>query len=175
MRQDLFQQPGERWYETVLRLLAPSGGAYADGLRLAILNTITLIGALIVAGAGALVIAILRWAFPIPAPPGGVAVIVIIALVGLVLWTRFGRYHRLAGTYQEGSRDAFRMGLIGASPFVILAIMLAGSALVGLLLALVSLDPGRAVSGAIRLVYAMLLVGLAALNVFLTSRSARSR
>lgn len=175
MRQDLFQQLGERWHQTILRLLSPSGRAYLDGVRLAVLNTITLLGALIIAGAGAILLAILRWVFPIPGPPGGLVVIVIITLVGLVLWTRFGRYHRLAGGYHNQPSDLYRMGLIAASPFIVLAIMLAGSALVGILLALISLDPGRAVSGAVRLVYAGLLIGLAALNVLLTSRSARSR
>lgn len=175
MQQELFRQPDERWYESLMRLLSPSGSEIADGIRLAVLNTITIVAALIIAGAGALIIAVLRWVFPLPAPPGGLMVIIIIALVGLVLWTRFGRYHRLAGGALRSGRQAYRMGAIGATPFVVLALMLAGSALIGILFALISLDLDRATSGFMRLVYAALLVGLAALNIYLTTRSSGAR
>lgn len=157
------------------RLLTPSGSTHLDGARLAVLNGATLLAALVVAGLVSILWRVADWVLPLPVAPAGLLIILFAALLGVIIWHRYGAAHRSAATRRMNSPNPERFGLVGAIPYAFMALVLGSSGLLRLFLALVSFDGSGVFSALERLLYASGFVGLVALSALIAAYGAGRR
>lgn len=175
MHQDIHQQFRQNWKPTIERLLAPTGATYLDGARLAVLNTATLVAALIVAGIVSILWRIADWVLPLPVAPAGLLIILFAGLFGVLVWHRYGNAHRRVASRRMSVPNPERFGLVGSAPYAFMAIILGSSGLLRLVLAAVSFDAGGALNAFERLLYAAGFVILVALSALVAANGAGRR
>lgn len=175
MRSQIHIERDDSLLATVRRMLAPTGGALSDGMRLAVLNGAFLIAALAAAFVLAVLANILDWFLPVPDVSPGLVVLVLSVIFALVVWYRYARQHsRLA---QASGRDVQpdRYGVIAGAPFAVLAVLLALSGIFGLVISVVGLSFAGMGEALGRLVFAVLFGLLAAGSVVVARLAMRSK
>lgn len=143
--------------------LTPNGSSVMDGARLAVINAVVLFGLLVLAGLFSLFRALFGWFIPLSTLFFGIAMIGLMTLLFGMIWFRYTTAHREMA-FRRGGSNAGRFGLIAASPFIVLALMLFGSGLMALFFGLISFSAGRVGSAMLRMIYAMVFVLLAVGN-----------
>ncbi|MEZ4568994.1 MAG: hypothetical protein R2849_01405 [Thermomicrobiales bacterium] len=141
---------------TVRRWLRPTGGAVVDGARLAVVNGIVLLAALILSFVLVLLIRLIRIVIPVPAASPGVIVLVLSVVFGLVVWYRYARSHRRLAQAAGKRVNPDRFGIIAGLPFALLALMLLGSGLFGLAISTIGLNVGGMGAALGRIVFSIL-------------------
>jgi hypothetical protein len=152
-------------------IFAPRGGAVADGARLAAVNIIGLIVALILLAIVTVVARILDLILPVPVTLLSLAALaVLVAFAVYVAWRyarEYGRAARASG--REIRADLF--GAIGALPYAAISLMLFVFGLFGFLLSIITVSGDRALDSLQRLGFGLLFLLLAA-AIIVVSRSA---
>ena len=156
---------------TIRGWLSPTGGAFVDGMRLAVANSIFLVAALILAFLLALAGRLLRILLPVPSAHPGLIVLALSILFGLVVWYRYAAAHRELAQASGRSTHPDRFGIIAGSPFALLAVLLFASGVFGLFVSVAGLNVGGAGAAVGRLIFA-LLFGLLALASVVIARLA---
>jgi hypothetical protein len=151
------------------RWLRPTGGSVSDGLRLAVANGLFIVVALIFSFLLAVVVRVLRFVFPLPSVNPGLVVLGLSILFAAIVWYRYGSTHRNLAQASGRMTNPDQFGLIAGLPFALLALLLLGSGLFGLLVSVAGLSIGGATGAAGRLLYAVLF-GLLAVGSVVTAR-----
>jgi hypothetical protein len=160
---------------TARRLLAPTGGAFADGVRLATINTIFLIVAFAAAFILALLGRIIDWALPGPSIGPGLIVLGLSVVFALIVWYGYARKHGQLAQATGRSLHADRFGAIAGAPFGVLALLLLASGLFGLVISVVGLSFGGVSEALGRLIFAVLFGALAIGSVVIARVATRRR
>lgn len=146
---------------TIREWLSPTGGAFVDGIRLAVANSIFLVSALIFSFLLAILARLLDILFPIPRINPGIVVLVLSILFGIVVWYRYAVSHRRLAQASGRSIHPDRFGIIAGSPFLLLAILLFSSGVFGLFVSVAGLSIGGAGAAVGRIIFAALFALLA--------------
>ena len=129
--------------DQVWRLLSPRGGAVTDGLRLAAINTVCIIAALILLAVASLVNRLINVMIPLPFLVTAVLLVIVLTAVGVVIWYRYaGLYVRVA----RGSGRAVKpdvLGGVAGLPFAAIALFMLAAALLQILLGIISFSSDR--------------------------------
>ncbi len=160
---------------TVRRLLAPTGGALSDGLRLATINTVFLIVAFALAFFLALLGRVIDWVLPVPSIGPGIFVLGLSIVFALIVWYRYARTHGRLAQATGRSLHPDRFGAIAGAPFGILALLLLASGLFGLVVSVVGLSFGGVGEAFGRLVFAVLFGAMAAGSVIIARFATRRK
>jgi hypothetical protein len=146
--------------------LTPSGAPVMDGLRLATINVVVLLAALILLGLMTIIDRTAGWLLPLPLLLSGFFIVMLMAAVGLWIAWRYSEAHGEAS--RAGSKqikpDVF--GVVAALPFIVLALMLLGSGMLGIFSALVTLSGSRFSEAIGQVGYGALFAALSAGIVF---------
>lgn len=156
---------------TIRAWLSPTGGAFVDGVRLAVANSIFLVCALILAFVLALLGRLLDILFPIPTVNPGLIVLGLSMLFGIIVWYRYASTHRRLAQASGKTTHPDRFGIIAGSPFTLLAIMLFASGVFGLFVSVAGLNIGGAGAAVGRIIFAALF-GLLAVALLIIARVA---
>ena len=156
---------------TLRSWLSPTGGAFADGMRLAVINGLFLIGGMIAAFLIAVVARLLRVVVDLPNISPGFLLLIMSILFGLVVWYRYARSHRRLVEASGRSLHPDRFGIVAGSPFLLLSILLLGSGFFGLVISFAGLNVGGVSAAVGRMIFAVLF-GILALAVVGISRLA---
>ncbi len=159
----------------VRRSLAPTGGAIADGTRLATINALFIVGALAATFIFALVAWLIRFILPLPHINPGLMVLGLSIVFALVFWYRYAKAYGQLAQASGNSISPNRFGLIAGAPFGVLALFLLASGVFGLAISAVGLDLGRANEAAGRIIFAMLFGALAFGSVLIARIATRGR
>ncbi len=141
---------------TIRGWLSPTGGAFVDGIRLAVANGIFLVAALVFAFLLALLGWLLRFFVSVPGVNAGLVVLVLSVIFAIVVWFRYARTHRRLAQASGRSTHPDRFGLIAGAPFALLSLLLFASGLFGLFVSVAGLSIGGAGAAAGRLIFALL-------------------
>jgi len=159
---------------TARRMLAPTGGALADGLRLAAINGAFLIAALATAFVLAVIARVIRWALlPVPVVSPGVMVLILSVAFALIVWYRYARQHGRLVQASGRRAQPERFGAIAGAPFAVLAILLMLSGLFGLFISVIGLSFAGIGAAFGRLVFAVLFGLLAAGSIVIARLAMR--
>jgi len=149
--------------DQIIQLMAPRGGAMADGIRLAMINGVGLVVGVLGIGVISLFTRL------IGLPHVIISFLVGVALVTLAVffWFRYATAHgKAARASQRGVRaDVF--GAVAAIPFAVVGLLTVAWGILGLLFGMLSFSLSRAGDGLERLLVAVILLGLAAANVII--------
>ena len=156
---------------TIRGWLSPTGGVFVDGIRLAVANSIFLVGALIFAFVLALIVRVLDLLLPVPSVSPGLVVLGLSILFGIVVWYRYAATHRKLAQASGRSTHPDRFGIIAGSPFALLALLLFASGIFGLFVSVAGLNIGGAGAAVGRIIFAVLF-GLLALASVIVARVA---
>lgn len=140
----------------VLGWLQPRGGPLADGLRLALINSVCLLLALLALGILALASRVAGWLFPVPRLFPAIFLIGGCILLGAVVWYRFGRAYRNAARMRNLGTQADVYGAVAAAPFIVFGLVLVASGLLGVFAAAITLSPGGVWNAFTRIGYGLL-------------------
>ena len=149
--------------DQITQLIAPSGGTMTDGIRLAVINGIGLVLALLLIGMVSLITRLI-----------GLPHVVISFIVGagivaaaIFFWFRYAEAHgKRARALQRSVRpDVF--GAIAALPFALVGLLLLSFGLVGLFFAMITFSVSRAGDGLQRILFAVIFIGLAVANIII--------
>lgn len=174
MQSEIYFNRDKSAIATVRGWLRPTGGTLTDGLRLAVANGLFLVTALILSFVLAIVFRIVRLVVAVPSVNPGLVVLGLSILFGAIVWYRYGATHRNLAQATGRATNPDHFGLIAGAPFALLALLLLGSGLFGLLVSAAGLSLGGATGAAGRIVYAVLF-GLLAVGSVVTARiSARA-
>lgn len=145
----------------------PRGATVADGVRLAIINTIFLVLLLIAVAVGSLFLRLVTWALPFPVIFPAFFVLVICLLFGLFFWYRYAQAHGSAALARgrEVRPDVF--GAIGAIPFIGIALLLISSGILAFFIAVITFSGGRTVDALARMLYGVIFTAAAAANIII--------
>lgn len=147
--------------DQITQLIAPGGGTMTDGIRLAVLNGIGLVIALLVIGMVSLVTRMIGLPHVVISFIAGAGIVA----AAIFFWFRYADAHgKAARARQRGVRpDVF--GAIAALPFALVGLLLLSFGLVGLFFAMVTFSLSRAGDGLQRLLFAVIFFGLAVANI----------
>lgn len=140
----------------VLGWLQPRGGPLADGMRLALINGVCLLLALVVLGLLALASRLAGWLFPAPSVFPAIFLIVLSVVLASLVWFRFGRAYRNAARARNLATQADVFGAIAAAPFIVFGLFLVASGLLGVFAAAITLSPGDVWNAFTRIGYGLL-------------------
>lgn len=149
---------------TIRGWLSPTGG-FVDGIRLAVINSIFLFSAVMLAFILALLARLVRIIVPVPAVSPGLVVLILSIAFGLIVWYRYAVKHRQLAQASGKTVHPDRFGIISGSPFALLALLLLGSGVFGLAISVAGLNVGGVGSAIGRLIFAGLFALLAAASV----------
>jgi hypothetical protein len=150
----------ERW-------LAPRGGTVTDGARLAAINAVGLVVALLIVGVMSLLTRLLRHLLPLPFWFTGLVTLLILLALAVFIWFRFATAHGRAARASGRAVSPDLFGVIAAIPFVAVAVILTSSGLFGLFLSIITFSASRAGDAIQRLATALAFLLLAAGNVII--------
>jgi hypothetical protein len=149
--------------DQITQLISPSGGTMTDGIRLAVINGVGLVLALLLIGMVSLITRLI-----------GLPHVVISFIVGsgivaaaIFFWFRYAEAHgKRARALQRSVRpDVF--GAIAALPFALVGLLLLSFGLVGLFFAMITFSLSRAGDGLQRILFAVIFIGLAVANIII--------
>jgi hypothetical protein len=154
-------QQGTR--DQITQLMAPRGGTMTDGIRLAVINGIGLVTALLVIGLISLIARL------IGLPHVLISFVIGAALVAgaVFFWIRYAEAHGRAARASQLSLRPDVFGAIAALPFAILGLLMVLFGLFGLFVAMISFSLSQAGDGLQRLLFAVICLGLAATNIII--------
>lgn len=158
---------------TIRRLLAPTGSALADGLRLAAINAAFLIGALATAFVLAVIARIVRWLLPVPSVSPGLVVLLLSVVFALIVWYRYARQHGRMAQARGRIVQPDRFGVIAGAPFAVLALLLLMSGMFGLFISVIGLSFAGIGEALGRLVFGVLFGLLAVVSVVIARLAMR--
>ena len=157
--------------DRIKSLLTPHGGAVTDGARLAAINTIGIVVALVVVTLVSLLARVLDRLLPIP--------VLVVSFITLLVLIAFGIFvsYRYANEYGNAARarrhdvrpDLF--GAVGAIPFAAIAVILLLFGLFGLFFAVITISGDRAIDALQRMGFGLVFLLLAGATI-VTSRAA---
>ena len=132
-----------------------------DGIRLAVINGIGLVIALLAIGLISLVARL------IGLPHVLISFIIGAAVVAgaIYFWFRYAEAHGRAARARQRSVRPDVFGAVAALPFAILGLLMVSFGLFGLFIAMISFSLSRAGDGLQRLLFAVIFLGLAATNI----------
>lgn len=149
--------------DQVTQLLAPRGGTMTDGLRLAVMNGIGLVVALLLIG----LISLLARVLGLPHVLISFVVGAALVAVAIFFWFRYAEAHGRAARSRQRSVRPDVFGAVASLPFAILGLLLVSFGLFGLFFAMITFSLSRAGDGLQRLLFAVIFLGLAATNVII--------
>jgi hypothetical protein len=145
------------------QLMSPRGGSMSDGIRLAVINGIGLITGLLLIGLAMLFARLIG----LPHLIIGFVVGVVLIVVAVFFWFRYAEAHGKAARATQRSVRPDVFGAVAAAPFAIVGLMTVAWGLLGLFFAMVTFSLSRAGDGLERLLFAVILLGLAAANIII--------
>jgi hypothetical protein len=157
--------------ERVRRWLTPVGGRVADGLRLATINVVLLVGGLAAIGFVAFLNHAAGWIIPGSLLFSGFFLVLLLAAGCLAVSWRYAAAHERAARRISRDPDADIFGAVAALPFIVMAVALVGSGLLGTFFSIVTLDSGRFVDAIGRIGYGGLFTALS-LGIIIVARIA---
>lgn len=172
--ENLIRRPGESWFDAGKRWMMPAGGGFTDGIRLAILNGVLILAALIAGAILGLLVNLLELAIPVPDLVSGWIVALAGLAAGVLLWHRFGAEHERHSLMRTQASEPNLVGVIGAIPFIIVGGMIVIGALVQIFVSSITFNGSGVGSGLLRLLLAAAFLGVAAAVVFVVRVGARS-
>lgn len=149
--------------DLLTQLIAPRGGSMTDGIRLAVINGIGLIAALVLIGLVSLFMRLIGLPHVIISFVFGVVLIVF----AVFFWFRFAEAHGKAARANQRSVRADVFGAVAAIPFAIVGLMTVAWGLLGLFFGMLTFSLSRAGDGLERLLVAIIFLGLAVSNVII--------
>lgn len=149
--------------DQITQLMAPRGGTVTDGIRLAVINGVGLVVAMLLIG----LISLLMRVLGLPHVLVSFVIGVIVVALAIFFWFRYAEAHgRAARALQRSVRpDVF--GAVAAIPFAIVGLLLVSFGLFGLFFAMITFSLSRAGDGLQRLLFAVIFLGLAVANVII--------
>lgn len=164
MEQDTHQYTGGPTSSTerVRVWLTPTGGTVFDGLRLAVINAGVLIAGFVLLGFLSLLDRLADWLLPVSLLFPAFFVLLIVAAAGLWVSHRYAEMHAQATRARAVAVKPDLFAIIGALPYVVLAVMLLGSGMLSLFLAMVTFSGSRFVDALGQIGYGALFTALSA-------------
>jgi hypothetical protein len=157
--------------DRIMRWLRPRGGMIVDGIRLAAINVIGLMIAILWVAAVSLVTRLLDRVIPVPVLFTGFFAVVVALVIGAWIWHRYGAAHgdaaRASGT--DPRPDVF--AAIGASPFVAIAVVLLSFGIFGLFFAAITFSGARLTDSLRQLGFSVLFFAVAVTNLVIVRAS----
>lgn len=153
--------------------LSPTGGAVVDGARLAVVNGLFLLAALIFSFVLVLLVKLIRLVVSVPEASPGVIVLVLSILFGLIVWYRYAKAHRKLAQAAGRDLNPDRFGIIAGVPFALLAVMLLGSGLFGLAISTIGFNVGGMGAALGRIVFSALFALMAFASVLVARYAMR--
>ena len=152
--------------ERVRAWLLPTGGAIVDGVRLAAINLAVLIGAFVLLGLMTFIDRAAGWLIPLPLLLPGFFVVLLTAAACLWVDWRYAEAHERATLVRGLIVQPDRFGVVAAAPFIVLAVMLVGTGMLGMAWAVVTLSGSRFVDAIGQIGYGTLFAALSLAVVF---------
>lgn len=161
-------------WQQAWRALAPRGGPAADGARLATINTVGIVAALVLLALASLVNRLINLVVGLPFAV--MAVILAVVLIGLggVVWYRYATAHTRAARLVGSSSKPDIFGGVAGLPFTAIAFFLLVTALLQILFAIISFSGDRLIDALRQVGLSVLFFALAAANIAI-ARTAASR
>lgn len=155
----------ESFSQQVWRILAPRGGATADGARLAALNAVGVFAALVLLALASLVNRLINVLVPLPFVITALVLVAgMIGVAGLV-WYRYALLHARAARQTNGNVRPDVFGGVAGLPFTAIAFFLLVTALLQLLFAIISFSGDRLIDALRQGGVSVLFFALAAANI----------
>lgn len=155
----------ETFSRQVWGILAPRGGATADGARLAAINTAGIVGALVLLALASFVNRLINLIVGVPfVVTGFILVIVLTGLAGLI-WYRYAGLHARVARQSSGRVRPDVFGGVAGLPFTAIAFFLIVTALLQLLFAIISFSGDRLIDALRQAGLALFFFALAAANI----------
>jgi hypothetical protein len=165
---DEFRRPDG---QSAIDWLRPTGSTVVDGLRLAIINTVFLVGLLIIVSVGSLLLRLAAWVLPFPVIfPAFVLVIACLAF-GAIVWQKYAAAHGREAMARGRQTRPDVFGAIGALPFIGMALLLLSSGILSLFFAMITFSGGRTLDALLRILYGGIF-GIAAAAHLVIARAA---
>lgn len=149
----------------VVRWLRPRGAPVFDGLRLAAINIVGLIVAVVWVAVISVVTRLADRIVPVPVLFTGFFAVLIALGVGAWMWFRYGAAHGDAARASGADPKPNVFGAVAASPFAALAAILVSFSVMGFFFAAITFSGSRFVDALRQLGFAALFLAVAAANV----------
>lgn len=165
---DEFERPEG---QSAIDWLRPTGSTLVDGLRLAIINTLFLVGLLIIVSVGSLALRLAAWVLPFPVIFPAFVLVIACLVFGALVWQRYAAAHgrEAMARGRQPRPDVF--GALGALPFIAMALLLLSSGILSLFFAVITFSGGRSVDALLRILYGGIF-GIAAAANLIIARAA---
>jgi hypothetical protein len=138
-----------------------------DGARLATLNAIGLFVAAIVYGLASVVRRVIGLDVGLLVVIGTFVAATALVAVAVFVWHQYATAHGRAARARQRQVRPDVYGAIAGLPFTMLGLLLVSSGIFGLFWAMVTFSLSRAVDGLQRLLFAVIFLGLAAVNIII--------
>ena len=153
--------------DQIIRILGPKGAPIADGVRLAVLNAVGLVAAMVIFVLVSLVTRVINHFTTLPFVFSGFATAVVVVGIALFFWYRYATLHgqRARARGQVVRADVY--GAIAGIPFATVAAFLGVTATISLFFGLITFSGDRSLSALRQIVFAVFFLALALANIII--------